>query len=222
MAKTVGPGSNTQEQEAPKPLLEDAHEYEYITLLNPLTDDFQVMVAQDVPVNLPFEIRQDNTGKTSFLSNTERDVKQVYGLGLKNPDHQAKKYIHNIAVIPAGGTMNFRGNEAKVAIRQLVTEILQREGSKRLLHDPFKRNEVEQRVILKRGSVQDLMDINLASPQAQAAEAVERSNEVTTNDQFPQLRDSDTTTAPDDNPPADDPDPAPERQTAPAPVPRAA
>lgn len=184
MANVVGPGSQIQDKNAPEPMLLDASEYEYVTLHNPLSDDFQVMVAQDVPVNVPFEIRKDSSGKTTFLTNTAQDAKMVYGLDLKNPEHQSKKYIHNTAIIPAGGTMNFRGNEAKVACTQLVNEIMQREGNRRFIADPVKRNEVEQRIIKKRGSVQALMEGQLTTPQAQAQAAVERSN----SEQFPGLK----------------------------------
>lgn len=177
----VGPGANIQSDVAPKPMLETSHEMEYVTVYNPLDVDFQVMVAQDVPVNLPFEIRKDNSGKTSFITATEQDARQVYGLNLKNNDHQAKRYIHNTTIIPSQETRNFRGNEAQVVVRQLVNEILQRRKQSRFLADPHVRNQVEQEVIKHRGPVQELMQNNIQSPQSQVLNAIDESNESFTN-----------------------------------------
>lgn len=171
----VGPGAHKQQETSPEPLLSKASEFEYVTILNPLTDDFQVRVAQDVPVNMPFEVRD----KTAMVQ-SERDITAQYGLGLKNPDHQAKKYIYNEAIIPAGRTMNFKGNEAQVVVTQLVNEILQREGRKRFLADPNVRLEVENRIVIARGSVQDILDRTLQTPSQQIATAIDNSNTVAT------------------------------------------
>lgn len=183
----VGPGAQVTETVEPGSLLDGASEYEYVTVLNPLTDDFMVLVAQDIPVSIPFQIRKDASGKTSFLTSDEKDARQIYGLNLKNPEHQAKKYIANKTVIPAGTTVNFRGNEAQVVVRQLVNELLQREGNKRLLADPNVRRQAEQRIIQHRGNIQELMDGQMITPQAQALNAVNRSNEVI-NEPFPGLK----------------------------------
>lgn len=172
----AGPGAIQDIDVSPKPSLEDATEYEFVTILNPLTDDFAIAVAQDVPVNLPFEIRKD--GYTSTISNTESDVRSTYGLALKNSDHQARKRIINNAIIRAGKTINLKGSEAKVAVRQLVNEIIQREGKKQFLTDPVKRKEVEDRIIISRGSIQELMDGNLRSTRQQVDEVISKSNEV--------------------------------------------
>lgn len=182
----IGPGAVQEEQADIKPALEGASEYEYITILNPLTDDFAVRVAQDVPINMPVEIR----AKTGLVQN-EGDVTRAYGLNLKNPDHQARKHITNDMVIRAGQTINLKGDQAQVAVRQLVNEILQREGKGRLLADPTLRREVEERIIKSRGSVQDLMDDRLRSPQTQINDAIKQSNEVTNETAFPELSQAD-------------------------------
>lgn len=192
MANVVGPGSVVQEDIAPKPTLDNATEYEYVTILNPLPDDFQVNVAQDVPVNMPFQIRQDTSGKTQSLTHDERDAQQVYGLSLKNPDHQAKKYIYNRAIIPAGQTMNFKGNEAQVVVRQLVNEIMQRSGQRRLMADPTLRKQIEDQIIQRRGSVQEILDEKLVTPTQRIDEAVTKSNEVQDAQAFPGLSQTDT------------------------------
>lgn len=177
----VGPGTQQQVAEDVKPLLEGATEYEYITILNPLTDDFAVRVAQDIPINLPLNIRS----KTGLIQ-SENDVIRSYGLDLKNPDFKGRKHVFSDVVIRAGHTINLKGNEAQVAVRQLVNEILQREGSSRLMADPNLRLGVEQRIVQGRGSVQELMDRSLQSTQSQVNEAISRSNEV--EDEFPELK----------------------------------
>jgi hypothetical protein len=174
----VGPGAVQENILAPTPMLDGVSEFEYVTILNPLTDDFAIRVAQDVPVNLPFPIGKDTSGKVNQVTNTESDARQVYGLSLKNPDFQGRKHISNDTVIPAGETINLKGNDAQVAVRQLVNEILQREGKQRLMADPILRQEVEARIIQGRGSIQDLMDGNFRSKQQQLDEAIKQSNEV--------------------------------------------
>jgi hypothetical protein len=183
----VGPGAAPQQTDDVQPLLNGASEYEYITILNPLPDDFAVRVAQDIPVNMPFNIGKDTSGKVSRLTNTEQDARQVYGLDLKNPEFQGRRHIVNDTIIKAGQTINLKGNEAQVAVRQLTHEILQREGNKRLLADPNLRNEVERRIIVGRGSVQELMDSTLRTPQNQIDDAISRSNEVKDEPAFPGL-----------------------------------
>lgn len=177
----VGPGSLQQQEEAPKPTLEGASEYEYVTVLNPLEDDFAVRVAQDIPVNMPMEIRS----KTGMIRE-EGDVVRNYGLDLRNPDFKGRKHMVNDTIIRSGETINFKGNEAQVAVRQLVNEILQREGKKRLMADPNLRREVEARIIKHRGTVQDLMDEKIQTPRSQIDNAITQSNEAP-NEAFPGL-----------------------------------
>lgn len=179
MANIIGPGSIKQETVAPKSSLDGAGDYEYVTIHNPLSDDFQVQVAQDVPVSMPFEIRN----KTATVQ-SESDVARTLGFPLKNPDHRAKKYIYNTAIIPAGGTMNFKGGEAQVVVRQLTNEILQQEGKRRLMSDPTLRKEVEDRIVKKRGSVQDLLDERMVTPLQQVNQAINQSNEVQNEEAF--------------------------------------
>lgn len=203
----AGPGAAIQNDVSPEPTLQGADQFEYVTILNPLTDDFYVMVAQDVPVNVPFEIHKDNTGRTSTVTNTEQDARQVYGLSLKNPDHAARKRIYNTAVIPSGRTMNFRGDDAQVVVRQLVNEIMQREDNKRFLADPVKRKEVEDRIIKSRSTI----DFNsLRGMRDQVNDVIQNANEVN-NAQFPGLvpRDQET---PEVSGNTEDPDPAPAKR----------
>lgn len=174
----VGPGAQRDIPTDVRPLLEGASEFEFITVLNPLTDDFAVRVGQDVAANMPFNIGQDISGKTAQTTLTERDAAQTYGLSLKNPDFVGKKHITIDTVILSGQTKRFKGNEAQVAVRQLVNEIMQREGNIKPMSDPEARREVEDRIIVSRGSIQDLMDAQMQTPRSQADEAIRKSNEV--------------------------------------------
>lgn len=174
---TVGPGAVQEQVTDNSSLLDSATEFEYVTIFNPLSDDFAVAVAQDIPTNMPFEVRQDTSGRTSAITKDEASARQVYGLNLKNPDFQSKRHVVNQAIIPAGKTLNLRGNEAKVAVRQLVNEILQRQGQKRLMADPNVRREVELMVVKDRGSMQSLMDKNIQTVQQQMDAALTKSNE---------------------------------------------
>lgn len=155
-SKAAGPGVEIDQGSAPKPVLEGASEYEYVTILNPLSVDFWGKVAITRPVNAPINISDDGSGGQMTLN--EADVRRNYGLNLRNKDHIGRVNVINRVCIPAGQTINVLGSEAQVIVRQLVTEILSREGKKLMLADPFQRHEVEQRVVLSRRSVNDLMD----------------------------------------------------------------
>lgn len=174
----VGPGATPQKTDDPLPLLDRASELEYVVLFNPLSDDFAVRVAQDLPVNAPFSIGKDASGKTTQLTHTEQDARQYYGLNLKNPNFTGKQHVFMDTIIEAGKTKVFKGNEAQVAIRQLTNEVLQRKGHKRLMADPNLRNEVEAEIIRGRGPIQDIMDGRVLSPQVQINEAIKRTNEA--------------------------------------------
>lgn len=177
----VGPGAVQQDGIAPSPLLEGASEYEFVTVLNPLTVDFAVQVAQDLPVNMPLSVRSGTT-----MTQSENDAIRNYGIG-KNPDFVAKKHIMNSTIIESGKTKNFRGSEAQVAVRQIVNEMMQREGKNRFLADPTLRRQYEERIVIGRGNVQELMDNGLSSIQQQTTEALNKSNEVHDEPEFPSL-----------------------------------
>jgi hypothetical protein len=179
----VGPGSIIEDQIAPSATLDGASEYEYVTILNPLTDDFAIQVAQSRPVDLPMSIRNRDGG----LTHSERDVTQVYGIGLRNPDFASRKHILNKTIIRSGKTINLRGDDAQVAVRQLTNEIIQREGNTLHQADPNVRKEVEGRIIIARGSVEDLMDNRLQSTTSVINQAINKSNEVNDEGTFANL-----------------------------------
>lgn len=176
---TVGPGATQDLYTDVKPLLEGANEFEYITIRNILSDDFAIRVAQDIPINSPFNIGKDPTGRTAQTTMTERDAAQTYGLTLKNPDFVGKQHIFNDTVIKAGETVNLKGNEAQVAVRQIVNEAIQRSPKRRLMADPTLRKEFEEQIIVGRGSIQELMDNQFKTQSSQIDEALRKSNEAT-------------------------------------------
>jgi hypothetical protein len=178
----VGPGSQQPVTEDVHPLLEGASEYEYVTILNPLSDDFAVRVAQDVPVNLPLQIR-----KGTGLIQNGGDVVRNYGLDLKNPEFKARKSIFSDVIIKSGRTKTFKGSEAQVAVRQLVNEILQRRGQKRLMADPTLRRQVEEEIVQERGNMQSLMDEKPRTPSAQIDAALTKLNEAEDEQPFPTI-----------------------------------
>ncbi len=179
--QTAGPGSIEELGVAPTPLLDGATEYEVITLFNPLPVDFIGMVGQTKPVNMPFEVRKD--GVTQTISHDENAVRQNYGLNLKNPDHPSKMPITNKVHIPSGQTRNLLGNEAQVVARQLVNEIMQREGKRLMLADPTARREVEVRIVRARRSVEDAIGAP-QTVQSQIRNGVERLNEPQNEQEF--------------------------------------
>lgn len=183
----VGPGAIIESGEAPKPLLEGATEMQVVTVYNPLPVPFTGQVGQSKAVSMPFQIRTDGT--TQVVSRTEDAVKMNYGLNLKNPDHQARLPIVNRITIESGKTLNILGNEAQVVVRQLVNEIMQREGKRLLLADAFARREVEQRVVRDIRGINEALDMP-QSVQSQLRDSIAKLNEADNEQEFPGLNQS--------------------------------
>lgn len=181
--QAAGPGSVETTLIAPSPLLEGATDSELITILNPLTVDFVGLIGLDKPIDTPFQIRK--TVGAEGVSQTESDVRSNYGLTLKNKDHTSRMSITNKVVIPSGKTYNLQGSAAKVVVFQLVNEIMQREGNHLKLADPNARHEVEQRVIISRGRIADLLGNDPLSVQQQINQAVNKANETNDEEEFP-------------------------------------
>ncbi|SRR6266496_2010368 len=194
--QAAGPGAIVENTAEPGSTLDGASEYEYVTIFNPLSVDFVGQVGQSKPVNVPFQIRHDQ--HTSVVSLSESAVQQNYGLSLKNKDHPAKMPIVNRIIIPSGKTRNILGNEAQVIVRQLVTEILQREGKKLHLADFHQRRLVEARVIRGRKSVEEILGAVPQSMTDQLHGAVNTLNEQQNEQEFPSLESSPTDAGNDD------------------------
>lgn len=189
----AGPGAIVEQGIAPDPILQGASEYEVVTVFNPLPVDFIGQVGQSKPVNMPFEIRKD--GFTQTISNDENAVRNNYGLNLKNADHPSRLPIVNRILIPSGQTRKLLGNEAQVVVRQLVTEIMQREGKRLMLADPTARYEVEKRIVRGRSTVEDEIGSAPQSVQSQIRESVNKLNEQHNEQEFPGLTNQTTTSS---------------------------
>lgn len=182
--QAVGPGAITEEQVDIQPTLQGATDYEYVEILNPLSVPFKGVYAVERPVNVPFKIQQDPLGRA--VSKTSEDVSRNYGLGdLKNPDHQAKARIQNDVVIKSGQTIRLGGGAAQVIVKQLVDAIIALEDNKIKLADPGTRQRVEQRIILRRGSMSEFMEAPQSIPQQ-----LDSALKEATSEEFPGLNES--------------------------------
>lgn len=184
----AGPGAVEDSQIAPSAILDGASDYEYVEVLNPLSVDFIGMFGVEKPVNIPVKFQAAQG--TTALTVDEASLASNYGLaGFKNADHPALAKITNTVTIKAGQTLRMRGGEAQVVVRQLVNEIIQREKNKLFIADPTTRNEVEKRIVLKRGSINELMGSAPVSVMEQVNTAIKDSNEA----EFPGLTQVDET-----------------------------
>lgn len=182
----IGPGSVVENEIQPDPKLQDATQFDVIKLHNPLSDDFAVQVAQSIPVSLQYTAR-NTQGKDNL---NEGQLKNTYGVDLRGPDQDkvSKKHVLNKTIIKAGQSLNFRGDVAKVAVRQLVNEIMQQRKMTQFLSDPIQRELIEEEIIIAQGSMEDLMNNNLRSVSEQINTAIEDSNEA--EESFPGLESS--------------------------------
>jgi|SRR6185503_7367912 len=173
----VGVGAIEQDQTNPTPTLEGASEYEYVTLTNPLPFTFKGKVAQSRPVNAPVRI----------VGGRERGVDEntlkAAGLDLRNPDHPSNAHVVIPVEIKSGGTINLRGDEAQVIVRQLVNEILSYNDQVLKIGAPTYRKEIEDQVIIARRSIDDLLDKRLSEREQIDAAIAEKNEEVA----FPNL-----------------------------------
>lgn len=159
----AGPGVSEDNGEDPKPMLQGFTEYEWVNVHNPLSVDFVGM----------FGITKPAPGASKFnatqLVRTQEDIGRMYGLNLDNPSHQSTTKIFNRAVIRAGQTVRMLGNEAQIIVRQLVNEILQREGFKNQLANAHLRRNTEERVVRGTGSIRDFHSVVPVQEQLQSA-----------------------------------------------------
>jgi hypothetical protein len=169
--RAAGPGALEETTLDVKPLLNDATEYEYVEILNPLPVDFVAKFATTRQVR--GEVRIVNNPNTPTTTETEADIRRNYGLDLRNKDHTGKVNIVSRVTIPAGQTIRVLGNEAQVIVNQLVTEIMQRQKKSLMLADPTQRNIIEQEVIKRRDSVESILGAQPRTIQEQLQSAVD-------------------------------------------------
>lgn len=175
-AKPAGPGAIDQSQISPDSLFDGVTDFEYLEIFNPLSVDFIGKFGVEKPVDIPLKFKAPQG--TTVLTVDEASLGQNYGLGgFKNPDHRSNLKITNTTIIKAGQSLRMRGSEAQVVGRQLVNEIIQREGNRLMMADPTIRHNTEERIILKRGSINELMESPVVTIGEQLKTAVKESNE---------------------------------------------
>lgn len=189
----VGPGAVAEEGIAPKPSLEGATEFEVIEILNPLSVDFIGQFGLTKPIRAEVTISPTIDGTKM----NESQATQQYGIPrLTNPAKSGNANIINRVRIPSGKTVRVLGSEAQVLVRQLVNEIMQRQGQRLQLADAFQRRKVEDSIIISRGNINDILGKNPVSVSEQLREAikptdletpVETHNEPVSEPEFPTL-----------------------------------
>lgn len=171
----VGPGAVVDSEIRPDPILQGVGIDKIVTIHNPLDDDFAIMVGVSKPVEVPVQVSNPaDKGQTKLDDSYLIDN---YGISLKNASHQSRKHFTNQSIIKAGKTMNFTGDVAQVAVRQLVDELMQKNGDTKLLADPVKRNQYENQVVKSVRSYEDFMNGAPQSVPQQVQEALNKSND---------------------------------------------
>ena len=178
----VGVGAVQQEQTNPKPTLDGASEYEYVTITNPLPFPFLGKVAQSRPVSAP--IRIVNGADKGVDENSLRAA----GLDLRNPDHPSNSHVTNIVRIESGASINLRGDEAQVIVRQLVSEVLSYRNQTLKIGAPTYRKAVEDEVITGRNSIDTLLGGATPTKDELVDEALAKKNTETPEEAFPQVQ----------------------------------
>lgn len=151
----VGPGARAQQGPDVPSMLDNVTDYDFVEVFNPLSVTFIAQVASTIPK--PAKARIVNTsGNPDF---DERDLSRA-GLGNMRTQSPTGSVVHvpHQVPLPAGSTTPLRGSEAKVVVRQLVTEILGREGKTNLLANSFQRSIAEKKVVRRIGQI-DLSQI---------------------------------------------------------------
>lgn len=185
----VGPGAAPEPQITSwTPALEGATRDEIITILNPLTVDFEGRVGVTQNAMMPVRINNPQ----GFPTNSESALAAKGISGFRNPDLKGGRvHIANKVTIPAGQTVRQPGDVAQVLVKQLVTAILSIRGEKMKIADAEARRKVEDEIIIHRQAMSDLFGSagGPVSVEEQLRQAVERANQENTAEEvFPQLK----------------------------------
>lgn len=172
--KSVGPGSVEQQDIQPDPILQGATEFEWVEILNPMSVDFIGQYGVTRPVNAPVKVIQSEGMST--VTKNEGDVARNYGVDLRNPDHPGKADAIVPVEIKSGKTKKMRANDAIPILKQLVDQVMQSEDATAKLADPVSRNKVEKRIVIGRGSMNDLMG-EVPTVEQQFTKALEEKND---------------------------------------------
>lgn len=178
----VGVGAVSQDQTRPEPTLNGVGEFKYVTLLNPLPIRFTGKVGQTRTINSPMRIGKTQTG----ASYSENDLVKA-GLDLRNSDVQGRAQLTNEITIEPGKTINLRGDEAQVIVRQLVNEVMHYRGQTLHIGSPAYRKKVEDEIIKGVYGIDELLGTPLKSEEEQINQAIAQTNVPEQEVPFPTL-----------------------------------
>lgn len=118
-------------QDEPTSIAQNFRQHHVVQVHNPLSDDFRWTVARSVVLADP--------------ANVDPHVK---ALNLRNDAHPTIKHVVQPITLLSGETKKLPGDVAKVIVKHLVDEIMNREGHKTNVGDKHLRQEVEERVVI--------------------------------------------------------------------------
>lgn len=175
-----GPGLEQERLPVGHSLIEGFDDYKFVEILNPLPGDFHGKVG--MTRSIPAKKAKVNIGSGEDLDQwsevtDERSVRSMYGIDLRNKmSDNGKMHIRQDIVIPAGQTKKLFGSEAQVVAMQLVTAIIQFEGSGSIA-DPALREAAEARVIRSTGDIRQTMATIPQSERDQLQVALDQMND---------------------------------------------
>jgi len=160
--------------EEPKSLLANVGEFDVVAVHNPLSTDFTGKVARSIPA----------ASRRTAIDNYAREK---YGIELVNQDRTAMEHVQQTITIPSGGTIKMPGTVAQVIVRQLIKEMMQREGARREMSNPQVRQDYEKRVIVNQESM--LQDLTTETAEERLQRQLDEMNrEDGREDEFPEAK----------------------------------
>lgn len=139
----------------PKSILEHIGEHDVVTVHNPMSDDFTWPVATSVVARPNRSANQTgNSGADAFMSGLNS--------GIDAGGHVSMMHTSYPIEVKSGQTMRMPGDIAKVFVRHLVKEMMQRMGDKKRMADPHAVMEYERKVVLNHKSMLDNLSLETA------------------------------------------------------------
>lgn len=154
-------------------LLDGMGEDKVVAVFNPLPQDFRVQYARSLPVN-PVMARQQQLNR---MEPADRQTFEKSGL-LTDKDGGGSAPSVQYQILKAGETKNLPGDIAQLAVRQLVTYLIQKSGNKIKAADPYTRNSYEKQIVISITDAIDFMSQLNATPVAQTQAEIEKLNPV--------------------------------------------
>src|SRR5688572_3901001 len=102
-----------------KSILEGITEHDVVTVHNPLSDAFEVTIARTVTVpNRPQAMATGNAAADAFVNGLQNSI--------ASGGHLPQAHVQQKIKFEAGQTLRLPGDVARVAVRQIVKEMMQR------------------------------------------------------------------------------------------------